>query len=100
VLFGKWEDEMKTSLLFLTAVVSIASLAAVNAAPHKPVAPVKDDPVNINRCNVNLWPGFSATPCRPPPGVTTYGECQSLVLKAGWTSSETRWYCSSVHFKN
>lgn len=88
---------MKASLLFLVTVASIASMAAVNAAPRTSAAPVKDDAVN--RCNVNLWPGFSATPCRPPPGVTTYGECQALVLKTGWTSSEARWYCSSVHFK-
>jgi hypothetical protein len=89
---------MKASLVFLATVVSIASLAAVNAAPHhKPVKPVKDDAVN--RCNVNLWPGLSATPCRPPPGVKTYGECQALVLKNGWTLAETNWYCSSVHFK-
>jgi len=89
---------MKASLFVLATVVSVASLAAVNATPRASAAP-PTDPVNINRCNVNLWPGFSATPCRPPPGVTTYGQCQDLVMKAGWTSAETRWYCSSVHFK-
>lgn len=90
---------MKASLLFLATVVSIASLAAVNATPqHKPVKPVKDD--GVNRCNVNLWPGLSATPCRPPPGVTTYGECQARGMKYGWTFAETNWYCSSVHFKS
>ena len=90
---------MKASLLFLATIVSVASMAAVNAAPRTAAAPYAPDPVNINRCNVNLWPGFSATPCHPPLGVTTYGECQALVIKAGWTAAETRWYCSSVHFK-
>jgi hypothetical protein len=89
---------MKTSLFFLATVVSVASVAAVNAAPRAPATP-PTDPVNINRCNVNLWPGFSATPCRPPPGVTNYGDCLSLVLKNGGNNSEGRWYCSSVHFK-
>ena len=89
---------MKASLLFLATVVSVASIAAVNAAPRAPAA-YAPDPVNLNRCNVNLCPGFSATPCRPPPGVTTYGQCQDMVMKTGWTAAETRWYCSSVHFK-
>ncbi len=89
---------MKASLLFLATVVSVASIAAVNAAPRTAAAPQRD-PVNLNRCNVNLWPGFSATPCYPPPGVTTYGQCQDTVMKTGWTSAEARWYCSSVHFK-
>jgi hypothetical protein len=89
---------MKASLFFLAAALSVASIAAVNATPRTPAIP-ETDPVNINRCNVNLWPGFSATPCRPPPGVTTYGQCQDVVMKTGWTSSEARWYCSSVHFK-
>ena len=88
---------MKASLLFLATVMSVASIAAVNAAPRTAAPPA--DPVNINRCNVNLWPGFSATPCRPPPGVTTYGQCQDTVMKTGWTAAEARWYCSSVHFK-
>ncbi len=87
---------MKASLLFLATGVSIASMAAANAAPRTSAALLKDD--GVNRCNVNLWPGFSVTPCRAPPGVTTYGECQALALKIGWTSSEARWYCSSVHF--
>jgi hypothetical protein len=90
---------MKASLLFLATVVSVASIAAANAAPRTATAPYAPDPVNINRCNVNLWPGFSATPCHAPPGVTTYGDCLSLVLKIGGTNSEGRWYCSSVHYK-
>jgi hypothetical protein len=90
---------MKASLLLLATIVSFVSIASANAAPRTPATP-PEDPVNINRCNVNLWPSFSATPCRPPPGVTTYGQCQDVVMKTGWTSGEARWYCSSVQFKS
>ena len=88
---------MKTSLLVLASVLSIASIAVANAAPHKPVVVAKDDAVH--RCNVNLWPGFSATPCQPPPGISNYGACLSFTMDKGWTNAEGRWYCSSVHFK-
>jgi hypothetical protein len=86
---------MKASLLLLAAVLSVT---AANAAPRKPVVPAVAD--EHNRCNVNLWPGLSAVPCRPPPGVTTYGECSRLVRERGWGPGESWWYCSSVHFKS
>ncbi len=65
---------MKASSFLLAAVLS---LTAANAAPHKPAVQANAD--GPNRCNVNLWPGLSATPCRPPPGVTTYSECSNWV---------------------
>lgn len=86
---------MKVSLIFLAAALSIT---AASAAPHKPIVPAKDE--GVHRCNVNLWPGFSATPCRVPAGVTNYNDCFNLVLKLGWRSSDAWWYCGSVHFKN
>jgi hypothetical protein len=89
---------LKIAALLFVSSLTVLSIAAVNAAPRKPVVPVKDD--GVNRCNVNLWPGYSATPCRPPPGIEHYGDCLDLVKKSGWTASESSWYCSSVHFKS
>ena len=86
---------MKVSLLLLAAVLSIT---AANAGPHKPAAEAAVEPVN--RCNVNLWPGFSATPCKAPPGVTNYNDCSNLVRKIGGNDREVWWYCSSIHFKS
>ncbi len=95
---------MKAALLF-ASVLTVLSIAAVDAAHrkpdaarHKPVVAVKDDAVN--RCNVNLWPGLSATPCRPPPGITSYTDCTKLVHDKGGSASDGWWYCSSVHFKS
>ena len=95
---------MKAALLF-ACVLTVFSIAAVNAAHrkpdtahHKPVVAVKDEAVN--RCNVNLWPGLSATPCRAPPGITTYADCLKFVHDKGAYGMESWWYCSSVHFKS
>jgi hypothetical protein len=90
----------KVAALLFVSSLTVVSIAAVNAAPRKPVAEPKADVVNINRCNVNLWPGLSATPCHPPPGIEHYADCLALTLKGGWAPAEGRWYCSSVHFKS
>ena len=88
---------MKAALLF-AAGLTVLSIAAVNAAPDKPIVSAQDE--GVHRCNVNLWPGLSATPCRPPPGVTTYTDCTKLVRDRGWDPSASWWYCSSIHFKS
>ncbi|MBV9561388.1 MAG: hypothetical protein JOY90_13210 [Bradyrhizobium sp.] len=86
---------MKVSLLLLAVALS---MTAADAGPRKPVVAVKDEAVH--RCNVNLWPGLSATPCRPPPGVSNYAGCYDYALKLGFRDNEIWWYCSSVHFQS
>jgi hypothetical protein len=87
---------MKIAALLFVSGLTALSMTAVNAGPRKPVVAVKDDAVN--RCNVNLWPGFSATPCRPPPGVTSYIGCTDFVRDRGWDPRAAWWYCGSVQF--
>ena len=90
---------MKVASLFVTGPALVAlSMTAVNAGPRKPAVPVKDEA--INECNVNLWPGFSATPCKAAPGVTNYSDCTKYGRDRGWDARDTWWYCSSVHFKS
>ena len=90
---------MKASLLFLATVVSVAFIAAVNAAPRTATAPYRPTPsISIDATSicgpVSRRPRATRRRASPPTA-----NARTLVMKAGWTSAETRWYCSSVHFK-
>jgi len=82
---------MKITLLFaagLTLAISCSSPATAASG------------VDQLRCNYNAWPAFSAIPCNPPPGVTTYAQCLKVAKDKGWDSNVLWWYCSNIGVKS